>query len=185
VGGKGSGNGNAEQGSARRSDRATVLGEPLEEGERVLFYVQPSYTLVRALLLVFGVVLLAGLLGCVLIAYGLLYERWALRFVAITNRRLLVKKGERRALSIALADVIALKPRRHVGAGLVAPSKSAPDTQLAPGYWKAADSLLVQGRHGSLAIDRRGDLPRLGPALARAAFEAGWVDREPTARFPR
>jgi hypothetical protein len=168
--------------------QGTAFGERLEPGERVIFFVAPSHTATKVTCVLFGVLLAPMIFGIALVAYGLLYDRWALRFVLLTDRRLLAKKGDRPTRSIALADVVSLRVRRPGGARLLEPASHAAgesrEAQKASAYWTTADLLVVQGKRGSLAIERCADLAGLGPVLARAAFEEGWVDRVPTANAP-
>src|SRR5690242_19573282 len=71
----------------------TVCGVPLESGERVLFYSQPNHRTAKLVHIIFGVVFAVIVLGIFLIVYGVLYDRWHLKFVAMTNRRILTQTG--------------------------------------------------------------------------------------------
>src|SRR5579859_1437801 len=98
----------------------TVCGVPLEAGERVVFFARPRHTRSRVVYVLAGVLLAPLVVGLAFIAYGLLYERWHLRFVAITNRRVVVQRGHRGARWLRLGDVVEVKARRAAQPGAIA-----------------------------------------------------------------
>src|SRR5258706_6340212 len=72
----------------------TVGGVPLEQGERVVLFALPNHRVAKIVHIVLGVLLIPLLVGIPLLIYGILYERWQLQFVALTDRRVITKKGE-------------------------------------------------------------------------------------------
>src|SRR5258708_31157258 len=87
----------------------TVCGVPLEEGERVIFFARPSHTRQKVVYVLVSVLLLPLVVGLAFIAYGLMYERWHLRFVAITNPRVVLRRGNRAARWPRLRAVVDVK----------------------------------------------------------------------------
>ena len=68
----------------------TVLGQPLEQGERVIWFRKHSYMLEKIIMIVVGVFLLIILVGVFVIIYGVLLDRWKPVAHVVTNRRLIV-----------------------------------------------------------------------------------------------
>jgi hypothetical protein len=175
----------------------TVCGLPLEPGERVVFYYAADHKLAKILHIAVGVLLAVVLFGFVLIVYGILYDRWHLKFVAITDRRILVKRGDRPALWLYLSEVVELRAQREErsGGGVIgavgavahlAQNKAAEEKkQTDAAYWSNATSIIVEGQNGAISIESGVDFELLGPALANAAFTSGYVARQATANHPR
>jgi hypothetical protein len=177
----------------------TVCGFPLEPGERVVFFLAPKHTKAKATLIVVGVLLTVIIFGIFLVIYGVLYERWALSFVALTNKRIIVRKGRAQPRFVRLDDVVDVRAQRPetggAGAGLLGAAMSAAATMAAAAakketdktdvrYWETAQAIVVQGKKGTLAIDSSADPSRLGPALAKALYTKGYLDQVPTVACP-
>jgi hypothetical protein len=163
----------------------TVCGVPLEAGERVVFFARPRHTRSRVVYVLAGVLLAPLVVGLAFIAYGLLYERWHLRFVAITNRRVLVQRGNRGARWLRLGDVVEVKAKRAAQPGAIGtPLPEATGERTDPKHWADAAAIVVRGRGGALSIDE-GIAPQVvGPALANALWTAGYLDRVPSVHHP-
>lgn len=153
----------------------TVCGVPLESGERVVYFVAPDHTKTKRRIILWGALLTLILFGFVLIAYGAMYERWGLRFVALTNKRIIVGKGERGVRTARLAEIADIRGEGNAGGADKTDSR----------YWVRSDGIVVEARGGgALFIDKSADPQRLGPALANALYTAGYFDRVPTAHCP-
>jgi hypothetical protein len=167
----------------------TVCGVPLEGGERVVFFARPRHTRNKLAYILAGVVLAPLLVGIAFIAYGLLYERWHLRFVAVTNRRIVIQRGARPARWLRLDDVVEVRARRG-GAPTGAIAAQARETgeptdaKTDPTHWSRANAVIVTGRAGTLSIDESVAPETLGPALAHVLWTEGYLDRVPTVHHP-
>jgi hypothetical protein len=167
----------------------TVCGVPLEDGERVVFFALPRHTRQKLVYVLLGVLLAPLVVGLAFIAYGLMYERWNLRFVAITNRRIVVQRGARSARWLRLEDVLEVRARREAPAGAIAtmatplPGGSSGE-RTDPRHWANARAIVVHGRGGALSIDESVAPELVGPAIANAVWTEGYVERMPTAHYP-
>jgi hypothetical protein len=153
----------------------TVLGTPLEPGERVLFFVTPNHARTKLLLVLLGILLAVVVFGIFVVIYGVLYDRWGIRFVAVTNHRILVQKGNAPARFMRLSDVVDVRSR---GRGTQA-AKSNEEKTMSP-YWEASDAVVVEGTKGTFVLDASVEPKRLGPAIANAVYTAGHLDRAPS-----
>jgi hypothetical protein len=169
----------------------TVCGVPLEAGERVVFFARPRHGRQKVLYVVLGALLAPLVVGFAFIAYGLMYDRWHLRFVAITNRRLVVQRGTRAARWLRLCDVVDVRAKRTSaprGGAIATPLpelQGAPPSQKTnPDHWSTAESVVVSGRGGTLSIDESVPPGLIGPALANAVWTEGYLDRVPTVHHP-
>lgn len=169
----------------------TVCGVPLEAGERVVFFARPSHARQKLLYVVLGALLAPFVVGFAFIAYGLMYERWHLRFVAITNRRVVLQRGNRSARWLRLADVVDIRAKRATarGGAIAAPLPEAqglvPVTEKTNRqHWSNAETVVVSGRGGALSIDDSVPPEVVGPALANAMWTEGYLDRAPTVHHP-
>jgi hypothetical protein len=174
----------------------TVCGVPLEQGERVVFFARPQHTRKKVLYVILGVLLTPLVVGLALIAYGLMYERWHLRFVAITNRRVVLQRGSRGPRWLRLTEVVdvrakrAQQPEQPIHAlpprpdTVTTASPETNDDKTDPKHWSRAESVVVTGPSGALSIDESVPPEVLGPALAHALWTDGYLDRVPTVHHP-
>jgi hypothetical protein len=170
----------------------TVCGAALEQGERVLFFARARHVRSRVIYALLGVLLTPLLVGIAFLVYGILYERWNLRFVAVTSRRVIVQRGARPARWLRLADVTDVRAKRGKAAGVAAapapaaalPSESAPAEKTDIKHWVGANAIIVQGPKGALSIDQSIRPELLGPAVANAVWTEGYVDRVPAVVHP-
>jgi hypothetical protein len=164
----------------------TVCGVPLEGGERVVFFARPRHGRQRMLYVVLGVLLAPLVVGFAFIAYGVLYERWHLRYVAITNRRLVVQRGNRGARWLRLTEVVDVRAKRTSNrpGAIATPLPEANSKKTEPGHWAQVDSVIVSGKSGVLSIDESVPPEVVGPALANAVWTEGYLDRLPPVHHP-
>jgi hypothetical protein len=155
----------------------TVCGAALEQGERVLFFARARHVRSRVIYALLGVLLAPLLVGIAFLVYAVFYERWNLRFVAVTNRRVLVQRGARSARSLRLTDVTEVRAKRRKGEGEPAEKTDAR-------HWLGAEAIIVQGPKGALSIDASVRPDLLGPAVANAVWTEGYVDRVPAVVHP-
>jgi hypothetical protein len=164
----------------------TVCGVPLEAGERVVFFARPRHARNKLVYILAGIVLAPVLVGIAFIAYGLMYERWHLRFVAVTNRRIVLQRGSRSARWLRLDDVVDLRAQHtHPPSGAI--GSASPERMQAktdPTHWSRADAIVVSGKGGVLSIDESVAPETLGPALAHVLWTDGYLDRAPTVHHP-
>jgi hypothetical protein len=165
---------------------ATVCGVPLGAGERVVFFARPRHTRSKVVYVLVGVLLAPVLVGIAFIAYGLMYDRWHLRFVAVTNRRVLLQRGGRPARWLRLEDVVDVRARRADSpSGVIAtPLPRAPEAKTDPSHWERASAVIVSGRGGALSIDESVAPETLGPAIAHVLWTDGYLDRAPSVHHP-
>ena len=155
----------------------TVLGTPLEKGERVLFFVAPDHTKTKVLLVLLGILLTVVIFGIFVVICGVLYDRWGIRFVAVTNHRILVQKGNAPARFMRLSDVVDVRSR-----GATA-SKSNVEKTMSP-YWEGSGAIVIEGTKGTFVLDESVNPRRLGPAIANAVYTEGYLERAPTIHSP-
>lgn len=175
----------------------TVCGVPLETGERVVLFYAADHKVAKWIHIALGVVLLVAIFGLMLILYGVYYDRWHLRFVAITDRRIILQKGRKPARWLYLKEVVDLRAKRASSSapgvvGVVAAAAGEAKTALAtrnaktdPKFWSGAAAVIVQAKKGALSIDNSIPPTLVGPALANALHTDGWLKRLPTANHPR
>ncbi len=171
----------------------TVLGVPLQPGERVLYYFKPSYTAEKIVYWILGVVLVFILVGIVFIVLALMMDSRKPRAQIVTNQRVIEISGKGVPTWIPLADAVDLTAERQKsnagGGGLlgyaisaavnaVANSLAEKNSKMDPTYWKRTIAIHVVGRAGRLRVATKEPL-KLGPLLARAIFEPGSADRAP------
>ncbi len=147
------------------------LTVPLEQGERIVFFARPHHARHKLVYVVVGVLLAPLVLGFGFLAYGLLYQRYNLRFVAVTNRRVIVQRGTKPARWLRLAEVMDLRARRGGPSahGAMRPrDATAALDKTDPRHWTHAHTIVVQGHGGALSIDDSVALDRVGPAIAHA-----------------
>lgn len=166
----------------------TVCGAPLEPEERVIFFSQPRHTRSKLVYVLVGVLLSPLLVGIALIVYGLLYERWHLRFVAVTNRRVVVQRGNKQPRWLRLGDVTDVRVKRGrspAGAGAQAQAPRDDGAKTEPNTWRGVAGIVVHGTKGALTVDASVPPELLGPTLAHALGTSGYVDSVPAVVHPQ
>jgi hypothetical protein len=168
----------------------TVLGVPLNPGERVIYYFKPSYTADKVVYWILGILLLWILVGVVFIVLALLVDSRNPKAQIITNHRVIEISGKGVPSFIPLNDIADLVPERQKaqagGGGLIGLAISAAvnavannaaekNSKMHPDYWKRTIGIQIVGRSQRLHLATREPL-RLGPLLARAVWEPGSAD---------
>jgi len=166
----------------------TVLGVPLEPGERVLWFRKHDYTTEKIILIVFGVLTLIILIGVIFLVMAFTLEGRSPRAHALTNRRLLVfGPGNFAPAVYPLMYITNLTPRRRRsrggGGGLVglavrvavtAALNHAADQahKLTPAYWSRTEGIDILFSNGRTAVVNCSTSygPLLGLLLARASL---------------
>jgi hypothetical protein len=151
-----------------------------------VFFARPRHTRNKLAYILAGVLLAPLLVGIAFIAYGLMYERWHLRFVAVTNRRIVIQRGARPVRWLRLEDVVDLRAQRTrapTGA-IAAETPDGTSAKTDPTHWSRADAVIVSGRAGTLSIDESVAPETLGPALAHVLWTDGYLERVPTVHHP-
>jgi hypothetical protein len=164
----------------------TVCGVPLEAGERVVLFARPRHTHNKLVYVLLGILLAPVLVGIAFIAYGVMYDRWHLRFVAITNRRVLLQRGARPVRWLRLQDIVDVRAKRtHAAPGaIVTPLPDPTHAKTDPSHWKRADAVIVTGRGVALSIDDSVAPETIGPAIAHVLWTVGYLERSPTVHHP-
>jgi hypothetical protein len=174
----------------------TVAGVPLEPGERVLYFVKPSYTTDKVVLLIFGVLLAIVLIGFIFIYLAVTIEERNPKAQALTDRRLVSVPGKGAPIMIPLQYIQDITPVRQSagggGGGLVGALVRAAVTAVAnsiadkkaktnPGYWARTIAIEVHTASGQVVkIDtRHGQV--IGPMLARCLWEGAANQLPPVA----
>jgi len=175
----------------------TVMGIPLQPGERVVYFFKPSYTADKVAMWIVGVLTIVVLIGIVFIVLALTVESRNPRAQIVTNMRVIEISGKGVPTWIPLSDVMDLTPERQKantgGGGLlglaisaavnaVANSMAEKNSKMDPTYWKRTIGINVIGRANRIKVATREPL-KLGPFLAHCVFEPGSADRAPTVNY--
>lgn len=172
---------------AQAGASGTVMGVPLEPGERVIWFKRHDYTVDKIIMWVFGVLFLVVLIGIIFIILALIHDGRNPRAHVITNRRIIVIDGKGQQQSYALNQIADLDPVRQSagggGGGLIGLAVRAAVTAVAnhmanqnakidPSYWNRTIAVTLITHHG-----QRVQVPAamgygrdFGVTLARAVF---------------
>lgn len=169
----------------------TVLGQPLEQGERVTWFRKHDYTMDKIIQIAIGVVLLFIIIGVIWIYLGITMDSRRPQAHALTNRRLIVfgPKGKGPPQSYPLNQIVDLNPIRRKatnvgsGGGLLAMAAGAAinaaanyganqQNKITKDFWtrtEAIDITFSNGQKVQVKCDD-GYGPELGLILARASL---------------
>ncbi|CAN5561938.1 hypothetical protein BH09MYX1_BH09MYX1_64220 [soil metagenome] len=164
----------------------TVMGVPLEPGERVIWFKKHGYLLEKIIMITLGVFLLIVVVGIGLIIYGALLDRWKPKAHALTNRRLIYIDGKGVVTSYyfaQLADFDVERQKQSGGGGLMGAAIGAlataaqnyvanQNTKLERKFWTKAVAILITYQNGTKVkcpVDPDYG-PDLGLLCARAFF---------------
>ena len=164
----------------------TVLGLPLEPGERVIWFKKHDYTTDKVIGIIFGVLFLVIIIGALFLYLALTVESREPVAHVLTNRRLIFfpPKGPPQSYPLAwIVDIIPERRRARGGGGLIGLAVSAAVTaamnaysdnqhKLNPSYWSRTESLNLVFSNGQRAMVKAstGYGAQLGLLLARAVF---------------
>lgn len=164
----------------------TLCGVALEQSERVVFFARPRHARQRVLYVLLGVLLAPLAVGVAFIAYGLMYERWHLRFVAVTDRRIILQRGTKAARWLRLADVsdVRAKRTRAPSGAIATPYPEARSAKTDPRHWAEAEAVVVIGKSGALSIDECVAPQLFGAALANVLWTDGYLERAAAVHHP-
>jgi hypothetical protein len=135
----------------------TVMGVPLEPGERVIWFRKHDYTMEMIVFLVVGALLLIVLIGVIFIVLGLTASSRNPRAHILTNRRLIWVSGKGQVQQFYLnqiANIEAERQRSSGGGGLIGAAIGAAVTaaqnhfanqnhKMDPSYWRRTNALTL------------------------------------------
>lgn len=168
----------------------TVMGVPLQPGERVIYFHKPSYTADKVAMWVMFALTFWILIGFIFLYLALTFEKKNPRAVIITNMRVMEIAGTGVPTWVALADAVDVDPERQGGAafggGLVgalvavaADSLANKKSKTDPKYWARGIAAKVATRSGqTFRFVTRQPLV-FGPFLARCILEPGAAQMAP------
>ncbi len=164
----------------------TVMGVPLEPGERVIWFKKHDYTVDKIVLWVLGVLFLVVLIGIIFIILALIHDGRNPKAHVLTNRRIIVIPGNGQPQSYVLSQIADMEPvrqRNHGGGGLLGAAIGAAITAVAnhmanqnakidPSYWNRTTAITLT-THYNQKVQVPAALnygKELGVTLARAVF---------------
>ncbi len=150
-------------GAAMAGGGGTVMGVPLEPGERVIWFKRHDYTVDKVIMWIFGVIFLIFIIGIIFIILALIHDGRNPRAHVITNRRIIVIDGKGAQQSYALNQIADIEPVRQSagggGGGLIGLAVRAAVTAVAnhmanqnakidPSYWNRTIAVTLTTQHG-------------------------------------
>ncbi len=164
----------------------TVLGLPLEPGERVVWFKKHDYTTEKVINIILGVLFLIIIIGALFIYLGLTIESRSPVAHVLTNRRLIYFPPKGPPQSYPLSWIVDMIPQRRqarggggliglaVGMAVTAALNAYADNnhKLAPSFWSRTESIDLVFSNGQRANVPGNTTysPQLGLLLARAVF---------------
>ncbi len=171
----------------------SVLGVPLQPGERVIYFYKPSYTGDKIVLWIVCALTFWFLLGFIFLYMAITFDAKNPKAQVVTNMRVMEISGKGVPMWMALAEAVDLEPERQKvqgGGGLLGALVSAAATAIAdsiankkskmePKYWTRGIAVNIQNRNGQkFRIQTRQPLV-IGPFLARCILEPGAAQMAP------
>ncbi len=171
----------------------SVLGVPLQPGERVIYFYKPSYTGDKVGLWVLFAFTFWILIGFIFLYMVLTFDAKNPKAQVVTNMRVMEISGKGVPTWMALQEAVDLDPERQQvqgGGGLVGALVSAAATAIADNmankkskmdakYWARTIAINIQNRNGQkFRIQTRQPLV-IGPFLARCILEPGAAQMAP------
>ncbi|CAN5734809.1 hypothetical protein BH09MYX1_BH09MYX1_48260 [soil metagenome] len=164
----------------------TVLGLPLEAGERVVWFKKHDYTTEKVINIIVGALFLIIIIGVVFLYLGLTIESRSPVAHVLTNRRIIYfpPKGPPQSYPLGwIVDIIPQRRRARGGGGLIgfavgmavtAAMNAYADNnhKLNPSFWSRTEALDLVFSNGQRANvpGAPGYAPQLGLLVARAVF---------------
>lgn len=141
---------------------ASVLGIPLEPGERVIWFKKHDYTTEKVINWILGVLFAVVLIGFLFIYLAVTMDSRNPKAHILTNRRFIVIPGTGAPQMYALQQVADVEPQRQRvqgGGGLIGLAISAAATAVANsmadnnhklqvGYWARTEAIILITHHG-------------------------------------
>jgi hypothetical protein len=179
--------GAAPQAYGAPAGASSVMGIPLEPGERVLWFKRHDYTTEMVLNIIIGVVLLIVLVGIVFIVLGATVNGRKPRAHILTNRRIIYVTGGGQVMQFYLnqiANIEAVREQRSsgggglIGAAVAAAANAAmnhfadQNHKMDPSYWRRTNAInLIFGNNTRARIPAEmGYGADLGLLTTRAVF---------------
>lgn len=169
----------------------SVLGVPLEPGERVIYFHKPTYTGDRVGMIIVGVLLLFIVVGIGFLIYGIWMPKWVPRGQVVTTRRVINVDKNGFPMSIPLIDIMDVEAKRQNagGGGLVGLAVRAIANSIAnkqakfdSSYWARTMWIVVISRMGQFKLPTK-EPQTLGPILARLIAAAGNAENWPSVPY--
>lgn len=176
----------------------TVLGIPLDAGERVVWFKEHNHTAEKVILWIFGVLFAIVLIGLVFIYLAVTVDKRNPRAHAVTNRRFIYWPGGGHPPQVfALHDMADLEPERQrssggggllgaaIGAAVsaVANHMANKNSKVDPSYWNRTIAITVITHHGQrIKIPTGHSGKDIGLTLSRCLF-AGVAEQLPAVHF--
>ncbi|MBK8258152.1 MAG: hypothetical protein IPK82_36485 [Polyangiaceae bacterium] len=171
----------------------SVLGIPLQPGERVIYFYKPSYTGDKIAFWIIGILTLIVLIGVIFIVLALIHDSRNPKAQIITNMRVIEVSGKGVPTWVALADAVDVEPERQQvqgGGGLVGALVSVAATAIAnsmadkkskmdPKYWARGIGAHIMTRSGQKFHIHSRQANIFGPFLARCILEPGAAQMAP------
>ena len=182
-----------QYGQQQMGGGGTVMGVPLQPGERVIYFHKPSYTAEKVVLWIAFALSFWFLIGFIFLYQVLTHDKKNPRAQIITNMRVIEIAGTGVPMWVAFADAVDVEPERqqvHGGGGLVGALVSVAATAIAdsmankkskmdPKYWARGIAAKVVTRSGqTFRFVTRQPLV-FGPFLARCILEPGASNMAP------
>jgi hypothetical protein len=178
---------------------ASVMGVPLEPGERVVFFKKHDYTVQIVFLVILGLLTLIFLVSIAFLIWALVYSGSRPRAHAITNRRVIVwmKSGPPQIHPLGwIADLTPEREKHQSSGGLLGAAVAGIQNmtmeaqarnagKIAPAYWTRTNAIQVtfsNGQRVRIPADKAYG-PQMGQLLARAVFNRE-ADHLPPATHP-
>jgi hypothetical protein len=177
---------------------ATVMGVPLQPGERVVYFHKPSYAVDKAVFWIVGLLTLIVLIGIIFIVLALLVDKRNPRAQIVTNRRVIRIDGKGNPSFMALADAADVDVERQKaqshGQGLIGLAVSAAVNAVANSiasnnakidrkFWARGVAVIVLGRSGQRFRVETRDAQNLGPCVAKCVLQPGSAEQMPTPAY--
>ena len=174
---------------------AAVCGEPLQPGERVVYYRTMDYSTSKTIYLVIGILFMpVFFVGAIFLWLRSKIDRDNPRAIAVTTQRLLIEQGTGLTTTHWLQNVADIEPIRHQGGGghggglvgaLVAAGVNAALNSMAdkkakidPKYWSRSIGVKLVDQQGNRNEVRCQEKPKemvdLGLFIAQGMYQGGF-----------
>lgn len=183
-----------QPGAMQAAIGSAVCGEPLQAGERVVYYRTIDYSTTKTIYLVMGILFMPLLfIGAIFLWLRSKIDRDNPKAIAVTTQRVLVQQGNGMTTTHWLQNVSDLEPIRQqagghggglvgalVAAGVSAALNSAANkkAKIDPKYWARAIGVVFIDHQGNKAELRCQEKPKemidLGMFIAQGMYQGGF-----------